>query len=154
MADVELLPLPELPRQVEGYNSDYWEAGQIEEYAADYARANVAHATAAKDAEIEALRAEVERLRTDLMESDEIREKLGHLLTRTAAALKGEPPAGVWHSWHDLPEKAAQLAKALEEIRSRSSINLAMHPNPFELTARLGDIYQIADAVLPKENKA
>src|SRR5690606_32578631 len=58
-ADIELLPLPELPRQVEGYNSDYWEAGQIEEYAADYARANVAHATAAKDAEIEALRAEV-----------------------------------------------------------------------------------------------
>ena len=64
-------------------------------------------------AEIEALRAEVERLRTDLMESDEIREKLGHLLTRTAAALKGEPSAGVWHSWHDLPEKAAQLTEAL-----------------------------------------
>jgi hypothetical protein len=34
-------------------------------------------------------------------------------LTRTAAALKGEPPAGVWHSWHDLQELAAQLAEAL-----------------------------------------
>lgn len=67
-------------------------------------------------AEIERLRAEVERLRTDLMESDEIREKLGHLLTRTAAALKGEPPAGVWHSWHDLPERAAQLAEALKKV--------------------------------------
>lgn len=67
-------------------------------------------------AEIDGLRAEVERLRTDLMESDEIREKLGHLLTRTAAALKGEPPAGVWHSWHDLPEKATQLAEALREL--------------------------------------
>jgi cell division septum initiation protein DivIVA len=65
-------------------------------------------------AEHERLRAEVERLRTDLMESDEIREKLRHLLTRTAAALKGDPPAGVWHSWHDLPELAAQLAEALE----------------------------------------
>lgn len=65
---------------------------------------------------LEALRAEVERLRTDLMESDEIREKLGHLLTRTAAALKGEPPAGVWHSWHDLPEKATQLAEALKKV--------------------------------------
>ena len=64
--------------------------------------------------EIEALRAEVERLRTDLMESDEIREKLGHFLTRTAAALKGEPPAGVWHSWHDLPEKAAQLVERVQ----------------------------------------
>ena len=56
---------------------------------------------------------EIKALRADLAESDEIREKLGHLLTRTAAALKGEPPAGVWHSWHDLPEKAAQLVEAL-----------------------------------------
>lgn len=62
---------------------------------------------------IERLQAEVKQLQADLAESDEIREKLGYLLTRTAAALKGEPPAGVWHSWHDLPEKAAQLAEAL-----------------------------------------
>lgn len=59
---------------------------------------------------------EIEALRADLAESDEIREKLCHLLTRTAAALKGEPPAGVWHSWHDLPEKAAQLAEALKKV--------------------------------------
>lgn len=59
---------------------------------------------------------QVDQLQADLMESDEIREKLGHLLTRTAAALKGEPPAGVWHSWHDLPEKAAQLAEALKKV--------------------------------------
>jgi hypothetical protein len=56
---------------------------------------------------------EIERLHADLAESDEIREKLGRLLTRTAAALKGEPPEDVWHSWHDLPELAAQLAEAL-----------------------------------------
>src|SRR5690554_1662967 len=75
--------------------------------------AEAEHTISAQAAEIEALRAEVERLRADLMESEEIREKLGHLLTRTAAALKGEPPEGVWHSWHDLPERAAQLAEAL-----------------------------------------
>ena len=57
---------------------------------------------------------EIKALRADLAESDEIREKLGHLLTRTAAALKGEPPAGVWHSWHDLPEKATQLAERVQ----------------------------------------
>ena len=57
---------------------------------------------------------EIEALRADIAESDEIREKLGHLLTRTAAALKGEPPAGVWHSWHDLPEKATQLAERVQ----------------------------------------
>jgi chromosome segregation ATPase len=77
-------------------------------------------------AEIEGLRAEVERLRTDLMESDEIREKLGHLLTRTAAALKGEPPEGVWHSWHDLPEKATQLAEALRELEEREQRDEAL----------------------------
>lgn len=80
-------------------------------------------------AEIERLRAEVERLRADLMESDEIREKLGHLLTRTAAALKGEPPAGVWHSWHDLPEKAAQLVEALALLPDE--IVMIEH-NPYE----------------------
>lgn len=48
-ADVELLPLPETLRR-SGFKSS----------AEAYARANVAHATAAKDAEIEALRAEVE----------------------------------------------------------------------------------------------
>lgn len=41
-----------------------------------------------------------------------------------------------------------KLAKALEEIRKRSAINRAMNPNPFELTALLGDIYQIADSEL------
>lgn len=54
------------------------------------------------------------------------------------------------------PQPPAQdvsaLVEALEDIRSRSSMNLAMNPNPFELTTRLGDIYQIADAALAKEN--
>jgi len=54
------------------------------------------------------------------------------------------------------PQPPAQdvsaLVEALEDIRSRSSMNLAMRPDPFELTARLGDIYQIADAALAKEN--
>jgi len=102
---------------------------------------------------IERLQAEVEQLQADLAESDEIREKLGHLLTRTAAALKGEPPAGVWHSWHDLPEKATQLAEALEDVLSLTSMNEAMNSNPFALTAKLGDIHQIADAALSKEKK-
>lgn len=68
---------------------------------------------------VERLQAEVEKLRADLKESDEIREKLGHLLKCIAAALKGEPPEGVWHSWHDLPEKATQLVDALRELEGR-----------------------------------
>ena len=63
---------------------------------------------------LEALWTEVETLRADLKESDEIREKHRDLLTRIAAALKGEPPEGVWHSWHDLPEKATQLVDRVQ----------------------------------------
>ena len=54
-ADIELLPLPS------GWSS--LRGGKLYSAMQDYARANVAHATAAKDAEIERLRAEVERLR-------------------------------------------------------------------------------------------
>lgn len=50
--------------------------------------------------------------------------------------------------------RAELLAEALKEIRSRSAMNLAMNPNPFELTAMLGDIHQIADAAMEKENNA
>lgn len=39
-----------------------------------------------------------------------------------------------------------RLREALGDILSRSSINLATRFDQFELTARLGDIYQIADA--------
>ncbi|MFN3982019.1 MAG: hypothetical protein ACK4SA_16710, partial [Caldilinea sp.] len=48
--------------------------------------------------------------------SDEIREKMGHLLTRTAKALKGEPPTGVWHSWHDLPERASLATRLADDV--------------------------------------
>ncbi len=61
----------------------------------------------------------IRELRADLMESDEIRESLGQLLTLTAKALKGEPPEGTWHSWHDLPEKATQLVEALRKLEER-----------------------------------
>lgn len=44
-----------------------------------------------------------------------------------------------------------RLREALEDIRSRSAMNLAMNPDPFALTARLGDIHQIADAALAQE---
>lgn len=66
------------------------------------------------------LLAEVEKLRADLKESDEIREKLANILTRTAAALKGEPPESVWHSWHDLHECAERAVRQAAEARARA----------------------------------
>src|SRR5690554_5940682 len=56
-ADIELLPLPEALFETRSLR-DLFNVAQMQ----GYARANVAHATAAKDAEIEALRAEVEQL--------------------------------------------------------------------------------------------
>lgn len=50
-------------------------------------------------------------------------------------------------------EQAERLREALKEIRSRSCMNLAMNPNPYALTALLGDIHQIADAALAKEDE-
>lgn len=46
-----------------------------------------------------------------------------------------------------------RLREALEDILSRSSINLAMRPNPVALTAELGNIHQIAGAALAEENR-
>ena len=48
--------------------------------------------------------------------------------------------------------RAERMKKALKDIRSLSSINSAMNPNSFALTAMLGDIHHIADAALSKEN--
>ena len=41
-----------------------------------------------------------------------------------------------------------RMEKALKDIRSLSSINSAMNPNPLALTSLLGDIHHIADAAL------
>lgn len=88
MADVELLPLPELPRQVEGYNSDYWEAGQIEEYAADYARACVEANLAALQAENERLREEVETWKTYARGKHDLWQESVRRAERLAEALR------------------------------------------------------------------
>lgn len=51
-------------------------------------------------------------------EQDQLREKLADLLTRIAAALKGEPEPNTLHSWHNLPElarAATERAQAAEQ---------------------------------------
>ncbi len=47
--------------------------------------------------------------------------------------------------------RAERLEKALKDIRSLSSINSAMNPNPFALTALLAEIRYVADTVLTQE---
>lgn len=106
---------------------------------------------------LEELQAEVERLRDD-----------------GASAVRWAPGSAYWSEvlvelfgpdarkgidvlearWRKEIERAERLAEALKEIRSRSEMNLAMNPNPYELTALLGDIHQIAGAALAQETKA
>lgn len=129
-------------------------------------------------AEVEALRAEVERLRAEVAEAREFRDKLakaiGNDQLRRFIEKHGEPvpltirmqaaearaerlEAEVERLTCELMDattRAERLAEALEDIRSRSSINLATRSDPFALTAMLGDIHQIAGAALAKENKA
>ena len=57
---------------------------------------------------IEAQQAEVQRLRAELDECDQLRERMADVLRRTATALHGGALTnGLW-SWHDLPELAQE----------------------------------------------
>lgn len=67
------------------------------------------------ESEMWRLRRDEARLRRELSETDELRERLAGLLDGVANALKGEPAELIWHSWHDLPEVAAELMRKLEE---------------------------------------
>jgi hypothetical protein len=55
-------------------------------------------------------------LREDSDDADTVRQRLADLLSRTADALKGAPAPLHLHSWHDLPEIARGLKRALEVI--------------------------------------
>ena len=101
---------------------------RVQEHVRDYARANVANAIAPLQVEIDALQVEIDALRAEVAE------------WKRVTAAQGEAKAS-----------AERLAEALEDVRSRSSIDLAMRSDQFELTTLLGDIHQIADAALSKE---
>jgi hypothetical protein len=74
--------------------------------------------------------AELRRLHADLEESDALRERLSGLLRETAIAICGPEPDLTNWSWHDLPERVAQmmalnaeLVRALEKIWNEASTN-------------------------------
>lgn len=68
---------------------------------------------------IQALIAEVRRLRVESHEETEHVEKLRGILIRTANALKGEPAPLTLHSWHDLDEVGAKLRAENEQMREQ-----------------------------------
>src|SRR5690606_14481098 len=106
-------------------------------------------------AEVEALRAEVERYRTLEAEAAQFVEV--PIINRTK--FTGEEPYVGWRGLglalnEALDERDAlraeveRLREALDDIRSRSLIDLVMRSDRLELIALLGDIYQIADSEL------
>lgn len=106
---------------------------------------NVAHLIAAQDAEIKALRAEVERLKSMTAVTMGIGRGDGNLFVH-----------GDYDSIkvaQSLVFSAKRMEKALKDIRSLSSINSAMNSSPPALTVLLADIHHIADTALAREAK-
>ena len=66
-------------------------------YTADQMQQAFKDGAASRDAEIEALKRE-------LREGEDLRERLSDILTRSVNAIRGEPEPLSLHSWHDLPE--------------------------------------------------
>ena len=120
--NAELLPLP----GGEASSFGNYEVHDNEAMVA-FARANVARAVTPLQAEIEALRAEVERLRSMTAMTMGIGKGDGNLFVHgDCDSIKAA---------QSLVFSAERMEKALKDIRSLSSINSAMNPNSFALTA-------------------
>ena len=72
---------------------------------------------------LQLLHAEIERLKAELKECDDLRDRLGDLLSRTAVALRGPEPELTRWSWHDLPERAAAAIAAIDIMQRAAAIN-------------------------------
>jgi len=95
--------------------------------------------------EIEALRAEVERLKS--------------MTAVTMGIGRGDGKLFVHGDYDSIKVaqsrmfSAKRMERALKDIRSLSSIDSAMIPSPFAITAKLGDIHRIADTALAEESR-
>lgn len=81
---------------------------------------------------------EIQRLTDELRVADELRERLGDLLRRTAVALRGpEPPLTRW-SWHDVPDRAAAAVAAMDVMQRAASLATARDAYRRRLDCRQG----------------
>ena len=105
----------------------------------------------------------VAALEAEVEEQDQLREKLVDLLTRTAAALKGEPEPNTLHSWHDLPElaraateRAQALHAALRELVAVWDTGMNVNPDDdapafHEWNARFDKAWEAVRAALAEQ---
>lgn len=97
----------------------------VDAWKADYYKAAFAAGAASRDAEVEALKRE-------LREGDDLRERLSDILTRSVNAIRGEPEPLSLHSWHDLPE----LIEALRVDAARINyLNKNKEKNVFSIVS-------------------
>ncbi len=78
--------------------------------------------------------AKVQQLVTDLEEESALREKLGSILTRTTAALKGPPPPRTLHDWSDLPKVATRLKAIVDAARHWNAARITFRNSNFDIT--------------------
>jgi hypothetical protein len=106
---------------------------------------------------------ELERLRAEIAEQQDLIERISGIATNTVNALRGDPPALVAWSWHDLPASAAAMRAALiaaMEIVQRERVRIAYNakgaPPAIEIgyadiLHRLDAVIALADAALGSE---
>ena len=63
-----------------------------------------------------------DELRRDLADNESLRERMEDLRTRTANALRGDPPPLTSWSWHDLPDRAAAAIAAIDVMQRAAAI--------------------------------
>ena len=84
--------------------------------------------------------AEVEALKTELREGDDLRTHLSSLLTRSVNAIRGEPEPLHLHSWHDLPELVEALRADAERYRWLRSRTWANSPDVFSFKTMVAPV--------------
>jgi uncharacterized coiled-coil DUF342 family protein len=62
---------------------------------------------------------EIEQLRAEIADLDDLRERMVDILTRTANALHGQALKDGLHSWDNLPELAEKLREQRDEAKAR-----------------------------------
>ena len=95
----------------------------------------------------------------EIAEQQELIKRISDIMTRTINALRGDPPALVAWSWHDLPDRAAAMRAALiaaMEIVQEERTRLALADSrAFRIVlkriAELDAIIAQADAALGSE---
>ncbi len=118
-------------------------AGSTDEYRSCNESANELAALAKQIAELEAQPMAQD---DDCTECDALRSRMTELLTRTANALRGDPPPLTLWGWEDLPERAAAAIAAID-VMQRVAQNLAQMGEPVAQEAQpvavIGDTWTL-----------